>query len=83
MVYSKFLCGRHTNPRFAILRDVAKLCVEFRRILQSSLLRESTKKGGLNFRVSPWKRKFKDFEARRSLFDNFFLHQKSNTTVQN
>ena len=83
MLYSKFLCDLHTNPRFAILRDVAEVCIEFRRILQSSLLRERIEKGRLNFRVSLSKRKFKDFEARRSLFDNVFLHQKSNATVQN
>ena len=49
------------------------MCIEFRRFLQSSLLRESTKKGHLNFWVSLWKRKCKDFEIRRSLFDIFFL----------
>ena len=74
MLYSKFVCGRQTNPRLAILRDFAEKCIEFRSFLQSSLLRESTKKGRLNFQVSLWKRKFKDFETRSGIFNNFFLH---------
>ena len=51
MLYSKFLCGRHKNQRLATLRDFAEVCIEFRGFLQSSLLRKSTKKGRLNFRV--------------------------------
>ena len=39
MFYSKFLFGHHTNPRLAILRDFAEVCIEFR-----SLLRESSPK---------------------------------------
>ena len=68
MLYSKFLCGRHKNQRLATLRDFAEVCIEFRGFLQSSLLRKSTKKGRLNFRVSLWKKKFKDFKTRGSLF---------------
>ena len=83
MLYSTFFCGCHMNQRLAILRDFAEVCIEFRSFLQSLLLRESTKKGRLNFRVSLWERKFKDIETRRSLFYNFFLHQKSNATDQN
>ena len=50
-LYSKFLCGCHANPRLAILRDFAEVCIEFWSFLQSLLLRESTKRGRLNFRV--------------------------------
>ena len=71
-LYSKFLCGRHTKPPLAILRDFAEVRIEFRSFLQSSLLRESTEKFRLNFRVSFLERKFKNFEIRHSLFDNTF-----------
>ena len=53
MLYSKFLCGRHTNTQLAVLRDFAEVCIEFS---QSSLMGESTKKGRLNFWASLWKR---------------------------
>ena len=72
MLYSRFFCGCHTNSRLSILRDFAEMHIEFQSFLQSSLLGESAKKGHLNFRVSLRKRKFKDFETRHSLFDNFF-----------
>ena len=75
MLYSKFLFGRHTNPQLAMLQDFAEVRIDFRNFLKSSLLRESTKKVHLNFRVSLWKRKFKDFDIRRS-FSNIFLASK-------
>ena len=72
MLYSKFLFGRHTNPQRAMLQDFAEVRIDFRNFLKSSLLRESTKKVHLNFRVSLWKRKFKDFDIRRSFSNIFF-----------
>ena len=83
MLYSKFFCGYHTNPRLATLRDFAEVWIEFRSFLQFLFMREITKTGHLNCRVPLWKRKFKDFETGCSLFDNFFLHQKSNPTDSN
>ena len=50
------------------------MCIKFWSFLQSSLLRESTKKGRLKFRASLWKRKFKNFETRHSLYGEFFLN---------
>ena len=80
MLYSKSFCGCHTKPLLAILRDFAEVYIEFQNFLRSSLLGESAKSVCLNFRVSLWKRNFQDFGARRSLFDNLFLRQKSNAT---
>ena len=78
MLYSKFLCGRHINPHLALLQDFAEVRIDFRNFLKSLLLRESTKKVHLNFRVSLWKRKFKDFDIRRS-FSDIFLDIKNRT----
>ena len=74
MFYSQVFCGRHMNPRLAILRDFSEVCIEFRSFLQFWLSRESTEKGRLNFLVTLWKRIFKDFKTRRSLSDNLFLN---------
>ena len=58
--------------------NFAEVYIKFQSFLQSSLLRESTKHGRLNFRVSLWKRKSKDFETRSSLYD-IFSHIKKPT----
>ena len=78
MFYLKFFCGRHTNPGLGILPELCRSVYQVSEFLQSSLLRESTKHGRLNFRVSLWKRKSKDFETRSSLYD-IFSHIKKPT----
>ena len=68
---------RKTRKKLQILGKFAFLCFTFisfaffyglKESFINLIVSESTKKGGLNLRISFWKRKFKDFETKLSLF---------------